>query len=465
MSFLYWMGLCGALLLFIALSSAYLRHLPISTSAIYLLIGLAISPLGFNLISVDLIQSKPFFEHITEIAVITSLFIGGLKLRLPLKDLAWRAAYLLAGPIMLISIVGVAAFSHLVFGLSLGVAILLGAVLAPTDPVLAAAVSVNDAGDKDRMRYGLSGEAGFNDGMAFPFVIFGLLWMENGGLGSWIGGWALHRLVWAVPAGLLFGYFLGKVVGRGAIWLRSRHRDNEAPNDFLALALIALSYAGAEIIGAWGFLSVFAAGVGLRHAEKKVVAENPLKEKTESENETEAAFQTEISHPPAEEAVGKRVDEEELKKPAVAAGLVVSEIISFGDTAERLLEAMLVVLVGILLALYWDWRAIPLALVFFLLIRPLATYLLLLKTSTSNYQRWLMGWFGIRGIGSLYYLSYALNHDKTNQAVEAVGLTVSVVTLSIIIHGVSAQPVLAWYEKTIARQISAENNEALNQTT
>jgi sodium/hydrogen antiporter len=126
---------------------------------------------------------------------------------------------------------------------------------------------------------------------------------------------------------------------------------------------------------------------------------------------------------------------------------------------------MLVVLVGILLALYWDWRAIPLALVFFLLIRPLATYLLLLKTSTSNYQRWLMGWFGIRGIGSLYYLSYALNHDKTNQAVEAVGLTVSVVTLSIIIHGVSAQPVLAWYEKTIARQISAENNEALNQTT
>jgi sodium/hydrogen antiporter len=187
MSFLYWMGLCGALLLFIALSSAYLRHLPISTSAIYLLIGLAISPLGFNLISVDLIQSKPFFEHITEIAVITSLFIGGLKLRLPLKDRAWRAAYLLAGPIMLISIVGVAAFSHLVFGLSLGVAILLGAVLAPTDPVLAAAVSVNDAGDKDRMRYGLSGEAGFNDGMAFPFVIFGLLWMENGGLGSWIG--------------------------------------------------------------------------------------------------------------------------------------------------------------------------------------------------------------------------------------------------------------------------------------
>ena len=119
---------------------------------------------------------------------------------------AWSAAFRLAAPVMIASIVGVAAFAHFVFGLDWAISILLGAVLAPTDPVLASSVSVNDAGDEDRMRYGLSGEAGFNDGAAFPFVVFALLWMENGGVGDWVGGWALHRLVWAIPAGLLFGF-------------------------------------------------------------------------------------------------------------------------------------------------------------------------------------------------------------------------------------------------------------------
>ena len=111
--------------------------------------------------------------------------------------------------------------ARLVLGVDTAVALLLGAVLAPTDPVLAAAVSVNNAADHDRLRYGLSGEAGLNDGMAFPFVIFALLWSQHGGAGGWIGAWVLHRVVWAIPAGLLLGYALGTGVGRLAIGLRS----------------------------------------------------------------------------------------------------------------------------------------------------------------------------------------------------------------------------------------------------
>jgi NhaP-type Na+/H+ or K+/H+ antiporter len=443
MDFLGWMAVAGGLLLLMALSSAYISRLPISTSAIYLLVGIAISPLGFDLLQINVIESKVWFEHLTEVAVIISLFIGGLKLRLPLLNPSWFAAYRLAGPVMLFSIIGVAAFTHLVFGLNVGVSLLLGAILAPTDPVLASAVSVNDAKDKDRMRYGLSGEAGLNDGAAFPFVIFGLLWIENSGAGSWIGGWALHRIVWAVPAGLIFGYFLGRGVGRFAIWLRKRHKDNEAPNDFLALALIALSYVGAETIWAWGFLATFAAGVGLRHAEIKIVEENPL---PDSEKETD---DSQAPHPPAEEVVGANLDKEELQKPAVAAGLVVAEIISFGDTAERILEVLLVVLVGICIASHWDWRAVPLALVFFFIIRPLFAQLFLIKTPTGNVQRWLLGWFGIRGIGSLYYLSYALNHGLTTQTEDAVSLTISIVAISIVLHGVTTQPILSRYEKMI----------------
>jgi NhaP-type Na+/H+ or K+/H+ antiporter len=444
MTFLGWMALVGGLLLLMALSSAYLRNLPISSSAIYLALGLAIGPLGFGWLEIDLRNEVGWFERLTEVSVIVALFVGGLKLRLPLRDPAWIAARRLGGPIMLATIIGVAVCAKLLLGVDTAMALLIGAVLAPTDPVLAGTVKVNSAADHDRMRYGLSGEAGLNDGMAFPFVIFALLWAEHGGPGEWIAAWGLHRLLWAVPAGLLLGFLLGRGVGRLAIWLRSHQQDTGAPSDFLALALIALSYVGAEAIGAWGFLATFAAGVGLRHAELHVTRTSPSQAQQQSASRESAP----VPHPPAEELVGASVQEEELKEPAVAAGVLVAETITFGDTAERLLEVMLVVLVGVLLASHWDPRAIPVALLLFFVIRPLATQLLLVGTPTTNLQRWLMGWFGIRGIGSLYYLSYALRHGLAPAAASNLaGLTISVVALSIFVHGMTARPLLARLER------------------
>ncbi|HEY7478882.1 MAG TPA: cation:proton antiporter, partial [Gemmatimonadales bacterium] len=417
----------------------------------YLAIGVAIGPLGVGWLEIDLRAEVPWLERLTEVAVIVALFVGGLKLRLPLRDPAWVAAFRLAGPVMLASIVGVALSAHLLLGLDPAAAILLGAVLAPTDPVLANLVRVDSAADRDRMRYGLSGEAGLNDGAAFPFVLFALLWLEHGGPGAWIGGWTLQRLVWAVPAGLLLGFGLGRAVGRLAIKLRSRQQDTGAPSDFLALALIALAYAGAEVIGAWGFLASFAAGVGLRHAELHVTRESPhpdVAERSSSSGETVA--EDSAAHPPPEHLVGAKVDAEELREPAVAAGVLVAETISFGDTAERMLEVLLVVLVGVCLSSHWTSSAIPLALLLFFIIRPLATHALLAGTPTTRAQRHLMGWFGIRGIGSLYYLSYALSHGVTGgTAANLANLTISTVALSILLHGTSARPILARYERTL----------------
>jgi NhaP-type Na+/H+ or K+/H+ antiporter len=452
MSFLGWMSLGGGLLLLMALSSAYLRRLPVSTSAIYLGVGLAIGPLGFGWLRVDIPEATPWFERLTEVAVIVSLFVGGLKLRLPVRDPAWRAAFRLAGPVMLASILGVALVARVGLGLDTAVALLLGAVLAPTDPVLAGAVSVNTAADHDRLRYGLSGEAGLNDGLAFPFVIFALLWGEHGGSGSWIGWWAIHRLVWAIPAALLLGYALGAGVGRLAVWLRSRHRDPDAPNDFLALALIALAYVGAEALAAWGFLAVFAAGVGLRRAETAVVGRTPHPQLSESPPVPQGpSTGAPAPHPPAEALVAAQVDADDLREPAVAAGVLVAETLSFGDTLERLLEVLLVVLVGVCLARHWDLRAVPLALALFIVIRPVSTVLLLAHTPTTPIQRGLMGWFGIRGIGSLYYLSYALSHGVSGHAAaDASGLTVSVVALSVLLHGATAQPLLTCYERALS---------------
>jgi len=450
MSVLGWMTAIGLLLLFMALTSAHVRRLPISTSVIYLAVGIGVGPLGFNLLRLDLDSQQTGLETFTEVAVIVSLFVGGLRLRLPLRHASWKLAVRLAGPVMLISIIGVAVAAHLLLGVPPFLALLVGAVLAPTDPVLASAVSVNDAEDHDRVRFALSGEAGLNDGAAFPFVVLALEALRHGGIGSWLGGWFASRILWAIPVGLLVGYLLGVGVGRFAIRLRSRQRDTGAPSDFLALALIALAYVAAERLHAWGFLAVFAAGVGLRHAELRVVAETPHPEAPRSPGHQKPS---DLAHPPAESLVPANVTEEAMQQPAVAAGVLISEALSFGDTVERLLEVMLVVMVGIALSQAWTLPAVGLAAVLFFVVRPLSTQLLLRGTRTSGAQRRLLGWFGIRGIGSLYYLSYALNHGLPTEVADSmVAIVVTVVACSIVVHGVSVTPVLAYYERGLLRK-------------
>ncbi|MES3035464.1 MAG: cation:proton antiporter [Gemmatimonadota bacterium] len=453
MSILGWMTTVGALLLLMALTSSQVERLPISTSFIYLVVGLTLGPLGFGLLQLDIASQRVWMETLTEVAVIVSLFVGGLRLRLPLRNASWRVAVRLAGPVMLLCIAGVALTAQWLLGVPLYMALLLGAILAPTDPVLAAAVSVNDAEDHDRVRFGLSGEAGLNDGAAFPFVIFALEFMRAGSMQGWIGEWLLLRIVWAIPAGLAIGYLLGTGVGQFAMRIRSRARDTGAPNDFLALALIALAYVAAERAQAWGFLSVFAAGVGLRHAEVRVVRATPHPAAAESPPPASAGA---VAHPPAETLVAATVNEQALEQPAVAAGVLIAEALSFGDTLERMLEVLLVVLVGIALATAWSWPAAGVAALLFVVIRPLAARLSLIGTRTRVAQRWILGWFGIRGIGSLYYLSYALNHGVGgDEGVRLVQVVITVVACSIVVHGISVTPVLQWYERSLkGREVS-----------
>lgn len=443
MSFAAWMAVGGALLLTMALSSALIQRLPVSTAAIYLGVGCALGPWGFGVLRIDLSDSAPWVERLTEIAVILSLFIGGLRLRLPLRHPAWRAAFRLASVVMVASIAGVAVCAWLVLDINPAVALLLGAILAPTDPVLASSVTVGHSQDNDRLRYALSGEAGLNDGAAFPFVVLGLLLLGPVSM-SEIATWAGVRLLWAVPAGLLLGYVLGRLVGSAAIALRTRNRDTAAPTDFLALALIALSYTGANAIGAWGFLAVFAAGIGLRHAEVLTVKEDP---NPKAEQTAEAA------HPPAETLVSPNtVTEQEMAQPAVAAGVLVAEVFSFGDTLERMLEVLLVGIVGVSLATHWDPRALLLAAGLLVIVRPAATFLLLVHSPTTRLQRMLLGWFGIRGIGSLYYLAFALTHGVQSTAGrELADMTISIVAVSIVVHGLTSQPLMKWYDRQQSR--------------
>lgn len=442
MSFLTGISIFGAILLLLALASAYLRWLPVTTSAVCLALGLGIGPAGLALVDLDIQASSHWLERLTEAAVLFSLFGTGIKLRLTFGRSAWRCAYLLAGPVMIASIIGVAVLTHFALNLDWGPSMLIGAMLAPTDPVLANMVQVNSAQDFDRVRFGLSGEAGLNDGTAFPFVIFGLLLIEQGGLDSqWVSHWLVKDVLWGVSAGLLTGYGLGRLVGKLMIFLRVRHQDSTlSPNDFLALALIALSYAIATTIGGYGFLAVFAAGLGLRQAELK---------STGSEVPSEHLTQPRLGHRelPPDEALAGAVDE--LEAPQVAAGVMMSDMMVFGSLVERSMEVLLITLVGAMLWGHWDWRGAGIGLVLFCVIRPLAVWTLGGgRALLSRHQRVLLGWFGIRGIGSLYYLCYALQHGLSEaMAQTCISLTLTVVALSIVVHGVSTQPLLDHYER------------------
>ncbi|AKA24365.1 cation:proton antiporter [Pseudomonas chlororaphis] len=443
MSFIAWVAVLGAVLLILALTSSYLRWMPVTTSVVCLALGVAIGPAGLDLLRLDVHQAAGWMEHLSEVAVLFSLFVSGLKLRLPLGHRSWRIAFGLAGPVMLLSIAGVALLLHYALELPWGAAVLIGAILAPTDPVLATLVQVSDAGDYDRVRFGLSGEAGLNDGVAFPFVILGLLLTRQGGEHSaWFADWALFSLLWAVPAGLLSGYWMGRGLGHLTLHQRIKHADSTgSPNDYLTFALIALAYVVAELLHGYGFLAVFAAALGLRQAE--------VHSSDHAHAPAEHLVQPVIDHQHVAPHQAVRGDVDALQETQVAAGIMLGDMLAFGGLVERAMEVFLVTLLGVVLVAHWDWRALLVGALLFLLIRPLSVLLMPWGTLLDGRQRLLLGWFGIRGIGSFYYLFYALNH-QLDPALAATGsdLTLSVVALSILVHGLSTQPMLARYERS-----------------
>ena len=440
MSFIVWVAMLGAVLLLLALTSSYLRWIPVTTSVVCMGLGVGLGPGGLGLLQLDLPQASGWMEHLTEVAVLFSLFVSGLKLRLPLSSRSWRVAFFLAGPVMLACIAGVSLVLHYGLHLGWGVSVLIGAILAPTDPVLATLVQVNDAQDYDRVRFSLSGEAGLNDGIAFPFVILGLLLVQGAEGSQWLTDWLLQDVLWAVPAGLLSGYWMGRGLGHLSLYLRTQHADSTlSPNDYLALALIAMAYVVADLIHGYGFLAVFAAGLGLRQAE---VHTSPTPQAP-----AEHLVQPVVGHQHVAPEHAVKGDIAALEDTQVAAGIMLGDMLSFGGLVERAMAVFLVTLLGVVLIEHWDWRALVVGAALFVIIRPLSTLLIPGHGLLDLRQRGLLGWFGIRGIGSLYYLFYALNHDMLpSVATSSTNLTLSVVALSIVVHGLSVQPLLARYE-------------------
>ena len=433
MEFAIWSVIVGGLLIVMALSATVLARLPLSTAMLYLGVGVAVGPLGLGMLTADPQRHTVLLERLTEVVVLVSLFTSGLKLSHGLTERRWLLPLRLATTSMLITVLAITAVGHLLMGLPLGAAVLLGGILAPTDPVLASDVQMQEPGDRDKLRFALTGEGGLNDGTAFPFVMLGLGLLGLHEMGDFGWRWLAVDVVWASFAGLGVGALLGLAIGRLVLYLRHKHKEAVGLDDFLALGLIGLSYGVALLIHAYGFLAVFAAGVALRHLVR--VHGTPAEE-------TAKAVRV-ATLDPGQDVAAVAVD------PKHAPNYMAQALLGFNEQIERIGEVAVVIAIGALLwAVEWNravWWFVP---VLLLLIRPVAVWLGLLGSRSSDHQRWLIGWFGIRGIGSLYYLMYAINHGLPPDLTSVLtALTLSVIVTSIIVHGLSVTPMMAAYEK------------------
>lgn len=429
-----WALIIGVLLTTMALAGTQLRGLPLSTGMLYLGVGAVLGPAGWSLLTPHPLAQSQLLEVAAEVAVLISLFAVGLKLGLPLSDSRWQLPLRLATVSMLVTILCVTVLGVVAFGMPLGAAVLLGAITAPTDPVLASDVQVVAAEDRDRLRFSLSAEGGLNDGAAFPFVMLGLglLGLHDLGTGGW--RWFAVDVAWAIAGGLAIGAGLGALIGRLVLHLRTVHRLSIGLDEFLALGLIALAYGLALLSHTYGFLAVLAAGIALQRTQ-----------------DSHSAATTDL--PPATAMKDQRATEAIATDSRYAGAFLMREIRDFNDQLERIAEVAVVLVVGALLA-YIDVSLDVILFVLFMLlfVRPLSVWLGLLGASVSRDQRLLMKWFGIRGIGSIYYLMYAVNHGLAEDiAWQLTGLTLALVASSIVLHGISVTPLMALYGRRKSR--------------
>lgn len=435
MSFAIWSLIVGALLITMALSGTLLKRLPVSTALLYLGAGYWLSPTGLNLMAPDPLNYSTILERLAEVAVLISLFAVGLKLGIPLTDKRWFLPVRLAIVSMMITVALIALIGTQILGLSPGAAVLLGAIIAPTDPVLASDVQVVEADDRDRLRFSLTGEGGLNDGAAFPFVMLGLgmLGLHDLGSGGW--RWLAVDVLWAIGGGLLIGGVLGTLIGKLVVYLRSRHKESVGLDEFLALGLISLVYGLAVLSLTYGFLAVFAAGLALQRVKGR-----PVKDVDS------AGCEMGLPTKQAKEALATHSE--------YAGAFMMHEVKSFNNQLERIAEVAIVLMVGgMLYYSYIPANAGWLILLLFVVIRPISVWLGLLGASVSLDQRVLISWFGIRGVGSIYYLMYAVNHGLSRElAVEIIALTLSVVALSIVLHGISVTPLMNLYARRTHQQ-------------
>jgi NhaP-type Na+/H+ or K+/H+ antiporter len=392
-------GLGIALLVAVAALS-HQEERAFSAAVFYVGLG-ALAAVGISLLGVDPldpIRNHKLLEHLSELALTVAVFAAGMTVELKVRSRSVASIAVLLVIVMPASIALVAVFGQLVMGLSLGAAVLLGAVLAPTDPVLAGDVGLGPpgVGAEGEPRLSLHTEAGINDGLASPFVLLGLFIADRGGT-SWLGEWILWDVIWACGVAMV----IGVAAGVAAAWLvtraRSRRLMDTALDGFAAVGIVLVVYGLTELLGAYGLLALFFAGFAFRRYE----------------------YEHEVHE-------------------GVHAGV---------ETAGTFLELTVLLLLGSMLTLTGlgvpgvsGWLLAPLLI---LVIRPVLVMTTSGRSLASFRERLFLAFFGVRGVAALFYAAIIAGSGALSAAeTETVVWTaVAVVIFSIVVHGISSTPV------------------------
>jgi NhaP-type Na+/H+ or K+/H+ antiporter len=413
---LFLLGL-GVVVLLIAWLPMALSRLPLSVAILCVLIGVVVFHGGVLPFRSDPLRFSTLTERLTEIVVIVSLMGAGLKIDRRIGWRRWESSWRLIAVTMPLSILAVTLMGVHGLGLSLASALLLGGALAPTDPVLASDVQVGPprSGEDGEARFALTSEAGLNDGFAFPFVHLAVGLALAGGVVSapLLTHWLAVDGLWRVAAGAGVGWAVGRALG-WATFKAPHARISGTGDGLVALGATLVAYGVAEAAHGYGFLAVFVSALALRETER------------------DHAFH-EAMH-------------------------------DFAEQVERLLMMLVLVLLGgavaggLLDSLTWKEIAFGLALVF--VVRPLAGWIGLIGAPHSMRERAVVAFFGIRGIGSFYYLAYGLNHGDFHRWDRLWAIAGFVVICSILVHGVTATPLMtridAWRRREVLRQDQAQ---------
>lgn len=407
------LAVIGLAALIAAWLPAYTADRPISLPVVLVGFGAAVFALALGLPTPDPRAYPDAVERITEFAVIVSLMGAGLKIDRPFSLAGWSSTWRMLALVMPMTVAGTALAGVAVGGLAAVSAVLLGAALAPTDPVLASDVQVgeptldDDEPAEDEVRFALTSEAGLNDALAFPFVYAAIRIAESGWDPS---GWTAAWLAWDVVGRLAIAVTVGVVVGR-VLGIIAFHPPGKltalaaTPQGFVAIAATLLAYGATELVQGYGFLAVFVAAVALRGSERQ-------------------------------HAMHK-------------------ELHDFSQQVENLLVVGLLVLFGGSLVSgvldHLTWRGLLVACMVVFVVRPLAARVSLGGLGMSGTERWTIAFFGIRGVGSIYYLTYALTATDFAEGETLWSIVSATLLLSILIHGVTATPAMRLVNRIATR--------------
>jgi sodium/hydrogen antiporter len=403
----------------------FLSSFPLSMPMVVLVMGLLTSFFSLTIDPDFMYSQTTLLEHVTELIVIIALMEAGVKIDRLFEWKSWRISWRLLGITMPLTILLVWMAGWWVGGLVYSTALLLGSVIAPSDPVLSSDIQVGapnhgakdeETGkeesepkkEEDEVRFALTSEAGLNDGLAFPFTYLAIFLAASGFSQELVWSWFTTHVIYKIGIGLAIGYLGGRVAGRYLLNIPTYSDHSKAISGLASLAITLVIYGVTELVAGYGFIAVFVGALALRKFDPDHLQHAHLHSFIEK---TQRIFTSTI---------------------ILIFGIIVGQGILADVTTEEILITALIVF----------------------LIRPVAGMLGLVGAKLPKAEMWAISFLGLRGLGSLYYFYFAINKQAFEGQNSVLNIVMLTILFSIVIHGMLAPLIMKQLERTRAVQQS-----------